>query len=147
MKEWFSKLFEEVRHYKWTTVGIVLSLSILMWVYGCQTELTSPISEEPVTQSEFNLEVEQEVERLQNEAERLELVATNMNKKFEQVDQIKNSLFNALVVVAEGGAVNPLGVLVSVAGVLGLGHYADNREKDRLLAGAKRLSIGSKKKS
>lgn len=143
MKEWLSKFWEQVRHYKWTTVAIVLSMSILVWVYGCQTELKSPISEEMVTQSQFNLEVEQEVERIQNEVESLQLQAEKMNKKFEQVDQIKQALFNALVLTAEGGTVNPVGVLVSIAGVLGVGHYADNREKDRLLAGAERLKINN----
>lgn len=141
MKNWFEKLWETIRHYKWTTFGVALALVVLLWVYGCDTQLQSPISGENVTQAEWQLEVQTEAEKLEAQASKLELQAQQMNKKFEQADQIKQALFSALVLAAEGGTVNPVGVAVSIAGILGLGHYADNREKDRLLTGAKRLSV------
>ena len=60
--------------------------------------------------------------------------------KFEDLnrqDALKRQLFEYALVVAEGGSVNPVGVAVSLFGILGIGAIADNRRKDGVIKGLK----------
>ena len=60
--------------------------------------------------------------------------------KFEDLDRqdaFKRLLFEYALVVAEGGSVNPVGVAVSLFGILGIGAIADNRRKDGVIKGLK----------
>lgn len=61
--------------------------------------------------------------------------------KFEELnrqDTFKKQLFEYALVIAEGGTLNPVGVAVSLFGILGLGAVADNRRKDGVINGLKR---------
>ncbi len=42
-----------------------------------------------------------------------------------------------LVFIVEGSSVNPVGVAVSLFGILGIGAVADNRRKDGVIKGLK----------
>ena len=61
--------------------------------------------------------------------------------KFEDLnrqDAFKRQLFDYATVVAEGSSVNPVGVAVSLFGILGIGAVADNRRKDGVINSLKR---------
>ena len=132
MKELLSKIATWMRHYKWTAFGTALCFATLIWVYGCESAVKSPVSDKMVGREVLQFEVGQEVARLQKE---LEIAVNDLDKQ----DEIKQAIFNLGLTVASGGQINPLGVAMGLAGILGIGTIADNREKDRLLAGATRL--------
>ena len=61
--------------------------------------------------------------------------------KFEDLnrqDAFKRQLFEYAMVMAEGSSVNPVGVAVSLFGLLGIGAVADNRRKDGVINSLKR---------
>lgn len=90
---------------------------------GCQSQVESmKTSGKKVTRPELQIEVD--------------TFLAEAKLKFEDLnrqDAFKRQLFEYALVVAEGGSVNPVGVAVSLFGILGIGAIADNRRKDGVI--------------
>lgn len=114
-----TKLFAFVRHNSGVSIGFALLPLVLIFVYSCQSVVVSTINPmQKVTRSELVAEVD--------------LYLTNAARKFEDLDRqdlVKDTIFNSVLDLAQGKAVNPIGVFVTIASLLGIGAAADNIRK------------------
>ena len=124
------ELWRQIRHYQATSVAIIICIAALLWLYGCNSTVESMNTPgKMVTRPELKLEVDN-------------YLAT-ANLKFEDLnrqDAFKAELVKYGLVVAEGGTLNPVGVGMSLASILGLASIVDNRKKDGIITGLKKVN-------
>jgi len=110
-----------------TVIGIVCAAGLLLWTYSCTPTTQSLLTPQTqVSRLELLAEVEMFNARLQGRIENL-----------EQQEQFRSLLFDQAAIVGSGGTLNPLGILTSLAAVLGLGATADNIRKRKVISGLK----------
>ena len=125
------KIWKAIKHNSGVAVAVAICISVVVFGFSCESttkSLTNP--EQKVTRSEFNMEIEQEVDRL-------ELATARGIADLDRQDQIKQKLFEVGSVVATGGTVNPIGVATSLLGILGIGAIVDNKRKDKVISDLK----------
>lgn len=101
------------------TIAIVACTVLLLWVYSCQPQTTSLLSpSQRVTRAELALELETFIAKA-------EIGFQDLQKQ----EELRQKLFEHAALWAQSGTVNPLGVVLSLAGILGLGATTDNVRK------------------
>lgn len=108
-------------------IGQVLAALIVIWIYGCESTVTSLNGPElRVTRTELNHELEQ--------------FLALANIKFAQLDkqdEFKRIIFNNAVILGTGGTVNPIGVITALFALTGLAATADDirlrKERKKLI--------------
>lgn len=128
VKKALEKIWRTIRHNQCLTLAVVICSAIGYWAYGCESMVESMKTPgRMVNRPQLQIEVD------------TFLAETKL--KFEELnrqDAFKRQLFEYALVIAEGGALNPVGVAVSLFGILGIGAIADNRRKDGVINGLKR---------
>ena len=123
-----------IRHNQGIFVALLLCGVLIVWTFGCQSKVTSIIHEDKkVTAEELNLELDQEVARLEAELELIIRKAELKEADLKRQDALKQELFDFAAVTAQGGGFNPSGLLVLTGSVLGFGAIVDNRIKDKVI--------------
>lgn len=142
----YQKIKKTLDHNQGLTVAIVVAIGLCVWFFGCESQVASITTPgEKVNRNELQAEIEGEKARLSAELKALKAKATAKEKDLDRQDQIKAQIAEIGLAVAEGGQINPLGVGVSLLGVLGIGAIADNRlAKDKVI---KTLSTKKKARS
>jgi len=119
-----SKLWAFVRHNQGMFVSAILSIAVVAWTYGCESQVTSIVyAPNRVTRGELQIEVETFMAQAKLKFE-------NLDKQ----DQIKSTIFNTVLEFAQGGKVNPAAVAIVIGNILGLGAILDNVKKRTLIA-------------
>ena len=117
------KLAELFRHYQGTSIAIVIVIASLYWIYGCESKVMSIINmPAKVTRSELKIEIDAFL-----------ATAEIRYAELDKQDEFKKKVVEFAVIMAEGGTLNPAGVVVGLAAVLGVGGIVDNRKKDSLI--------------
>jgi len=128
MEKSVEKIWRAIRHNQCLATAAVVCIALACWVYGCQSQVQSmKTPEKKVTRPELKIEVD--------------AFLAEAKFKFEDLnrqDAFKRQLFEYATVVAEGSSVNPVGVAVSLFGIIGIGAVADNRRKDSVINSLKR---------
>ena len=98
---------------KYGKSGLVLvaAVTLIVWVYGCQPKVPSLIDgRRPVTRAELQLEL------------------TTLQKRFEirsatleQKEAIRRLIAENVLLMAQSGQINPLGILTGIAALYGVG--------------------------
>lgn len=108
-----------IRHNSGIIISSAMIPFVLIFAYSCQSVVVSSLQPgEKVTRAELVSEVD--------------FFLTQAELKFADLDRqdlVKETIFNSLVEVAQGGQVNPLGVLLMAGNLLGLGAVVDNVRK------------------
>ncbi len=127
MKKSVEKIWRAIRHNQCLTTAAVICIALGCWIYGCQSQVESMrTSDKMVTRPQLKIEVD--------------TFLAEAKLKFEDLnrqDAFKRQLFEYGLIVAQGSSVNPVGVAVSLFGILGIGAVADNRRKDGVIKGLK----------
>lgn len=124
MWENFKKM---VRHNQGLATMIVVVGCLAFCTYGCESQVSSIVNPTvKVTRAEAAIELETLLAK-----------AELQSAAFDKEDEIKTAIFNIGLVIAEGGTINPVGAVVTLAGLLGIGAVVDNRKKDGLIKGLK----------
>ena len=97
-------------------VSLILIFALLLYAYGCESKTDSLIH--PATKV---TRVE-----LQTELETLLTLGEARFSDLDRQDDLKQLVFNNALVIAQGGDVNPLGVLTTLAAIFGVGATADD---------------------
>jgi len=129
-----SKIFTWIRHNQGVFAGLVLSVVLLIWTYGCESKVTSLT--EPtltVTRAELDLEVEQLTASLDQQLDLLMKQAALRYQDLDKQDAMKQKLFDFTAMVSHSGEINGTGVLALIMGLLGSGVLVDNRIKDKVI--------------
>jgi len=114
-----TKLYSFVRHQSGACLGFALLPLFLFYAYSCQSVVVSTVyPNRKITRPELVAEVD--------------LFLSQAAAKFDDLDRqdlVKDTIFNSVLDLAQGKAVNPIGVAVTLASILGLGAAADNIRK------------------
>ena len=121
-----SKYFETIKKWASHNSGLVASIvvcALLLFWAGCQVTTENPFDpQEKVTQSELEAEVQMYVQKVQSAYEDI-----------ERQELIRSTILEAGWAIAQGGAVDPLGLATTLMGVCGLGAIYDNRTKNKVI--------------
>lgn len=113
------KIWTYIRHNPGIVAGFVLIPFVLFYVYSCQSVTVSTIAGRgKITRPELVAEVD------------LFLVAAEA--KFADLDRqdlVKETIFNSVLDLAQGKSPNPIGIVLTLAGILGAGAGVDNIRK------------------
>lgn len=113
----------KVRHYKGTMVAAILCIIVVIYVGACESKVQSLVKAGvKVNRVELKLE-------LDNLIKTAEYRMHDLDKQ----DAIKQKIAEVGMALAAGGTVNPIGVAVSLTGLMGIGLIADNSKKDSLI--------------
>jgi hypothetical protein len=114
---------ETVRHYKGTTIAAVICLTVVLYIGACESKVQSLVKADvKVNRVELKLE-------LDNLIKTAEYRMHDLDKQ----DAIKKKIAEVGLAMAAGGTVNPVGVAVSLAGLMGVGLLVDNSKKDSII--------------
>lgn len=126
MSSWFKKLNGEM----YLICGILIAGVISIWFIGCESHVESMF--EPgtkVTRGVLSSEVELFLARAEEKYQTL-----------DRKDTFKKLLSEQASLIAQGGTINPFGLLTTILSIIGGGAIVDNVRKSRKL---KSLSIPS----
>lgn len=97
-------------------ISINVAIFVITYAYGCEAKTKSMIyPDHKVTRAELTTE--------------LELLASKTKIAYADLDrqeQLRDIVLNQSFIVAAGGSVNPVGVIMSVMSVLGIGIATDD---------------------
>lgn len=112
-----------LNHERYQSIAIGLIIILLGIMIGCQSKVTSIIHPTlQVTRSE-----------LQSELDNLLSAAELKFAALDQQDEIKATLYQVGMVTAQTGTFNPIGLITTIAGILGVGATVDNVRKRKVI--------------
>lgn len=117
------KLWSFIRHNQGLFVGGAIAIAVLIWTYGCESQVTSILyAPNLVNRGQLQIEVDTFIAQA-------ELKFADLNMQ----DQLKSTLFETAITFMEGGSVNPAAVAIVIGNILGLGAIIDNVRKRTLI--------------
>jgi len=117
------KIWAFIRHNSGIVIGTILCVFVLVWVYGCPSQVTSVTNPpELVTRAELDIEVSYFLEM--TEVRYAEL---------DRQDEFKQAVFAVAIGLLEGGTLNPGAIALLLGNILGLGAVIDNVRKRTLI--------------
>ncbi|MGE0021990.1 MAG: hypothetical protein AB7S72_20150 [Draconibacterium sp.] len=106
-------------HERYQSISVIVAIAILIALFGCQPKCSSLLDpEKKITETELQGEIA--------------LLQSRADSAYLSIDQQKNLqafLLNQAEVFAGGNVVNPLSVVMGIAGILGIGAATDNVRK------------------
>lgn len=110
---------ELLNHERYQVIAVFAICVLLLWLYSCDSKVRSISNPDTfVTRSELETEVDYYLARVESRIQDL-----------DRKDKIKQLLINNAILFAEGGTVNPYGVMAAIIGMLGIGATVDNVRK------------------
>ena len=117
------KLAEMFRHNQGIAIAIVIVIAVLFWTYGCDSKVTSITKPNTkVTRAELKIEIDAFL-----------AMAEVRYADLDKQDEFKQKLFEYGALFVEGGTLNPVGIVATMGTLLGIGAFADNRIKDKVI--------------
>lgn len=110
------KITSILNHERYKLVGAVLCIALMFWFYGCESQVPSLVHVgKKVNRAELQLELEQ-------------LIASAGVRvmDLDRQNAFKSALFEQSVLLAQGGTINPVGLGLSIAAILGIGATVDD---------------------
>jgi len=130
----WEKIWTAIRHNQGLAISILICAPLAVWFYGCESTTRSLIDPSArVTKPQLQFEYSSEIRRLENELEDLKAQADLRLQDIARQDEIKAALYNHAVGWALGQPINPIGILTTLGGILGIGAVIDNRRKDGII--------------
>lgn len=103
-------------HERYKLIGGVLCIILVFWFYGCESQVPSLIDpHKKVNRAQLQLELE-------NLIAGAGVRVMDLDRK----DAFKSALFEQAVLLAQGGTLNPVGLGLTIAGILGIGATVDD---------------------
>ncbi len=113
------KLREFLNHNRYQAITTTLVCLVLIWVYACESKVPSILNpSKKVTRLDLKAELDNYL-----------AVADIRFAQLNRQDELKQTLFEHTTLWATTGAINPLGVLLSLGALLGVGSATDNVRK------------------
>ena len=117
--------------------GIVVSLVIvailMLWTFGCESQVKSPITGNMVTRPELTLEVDIQVKQLEAQLDNIQKQAALQFVSLDRQDEIKSKLYEFAAITSQSATFNPTGVITLAGSILAMGLGVDNRIKDKII--------------
>lgn len=138
-QSWTTLVWTAIRHNTGLVAAILLSGLMVLWMFGCESQtksLADPTVK--VTRSELDVEYGTGIKNLQLQMADLQSQYKLRFDDLAKQDEIRAKLLEMGMLVAQGGSLNPTGLIGIVAGILGVGVVVDNRRKDTVIQVQKR---------
>ena len=117
------KLIAKLNGERCLVIGILIAGLICIWFIGCESKVSSMFDpQDKVTRRILDSEVD--------------LFLARANEKYQILDQkdaFKQLLSDQAALVAQGGTINPWGLLTTITSLIGAGAIVDNVRKGRKL--------------
>lgn len=114
-----TKIYAYIRHNPGIVLGFAMIPFVLVYAYSCQSVTVSTIpGRGKISRPELVAEVD--------------LFLTMAEAKFADLDRqdlVKETIFNSVLDLAQGKTPNPIGIILTLAGILGAGAGVDNLRK------------------
>lgn len=108
-----------LNHERYESIAVVICAGLLIWFFGCPSKVPSiKHPETQVTREVFKMEIDDILN-----------MAEYRYTQLDQQDRIKDALLTNALLVASGGTLNPIAVITTIAGLLGIGATIDNVRK------------------
>jgi len=114
-------------------VGVIICITLMVWTFGCESQVTSPITGKVVTRPELKLEVDIQVKQLESELDNLQAQAVLQFASLDRQDEIKRKLFEFASITSASNTFNPTGLVTLAGSILAMGLGVDNRIKDKVI--------------
>lgn len=120
----FAKIKKLCNHERYQVVSCLFIIGFMIWMIGCQPTVRS-LSNPTVTVTRSELQAE------------LDFLIAQADIRFSdlnQQDELRRTLSQNALIWAQTGAINPMGVMVSIFGILGVGATVDNVRKRKVIS-------------
>lgn len=119
----FKKITDFLNHERYQAIAIALICALLVWLYSCESKVRSVQNPSVmVTRSELSTEVDYYLSQVE-----IRLVS------LDRQDELKQLLTTQALLFAQGGQINPYGVIAAVLGIIGVGATIDNVRKRQVI--------------
>jgi hypothetical protein len=133
-----------IKHNKNQAVALIVVVFLAVFM-GCDSQVKSMLNPgEKVSRGELEIEKGQIVADLQYQIAAINEQMAQSDATFEQktkqldkLDAVKQKVAEFGMVALQGGTINPVGAVVALMAIYGVGATVDNRKKDGLIKGAK----------
>jgi len=122
-----------VSHNQGIVAAIVLVTILLLWTYGCQSRVQSPINGRMVTRAELQLELDLTAKKFETDLDTLQKQAALRYRELDRQEVLKQKLYEFASLSAANNTFNPTGLITLAGTLLGLGAVVDNRRKDTVI--------------
>lgn len=122
-----------IRHNQGIVVGIIISVALVVWTFGCENKVMSPISGQKVSRAQLHIEVSAQSKALENQLDTLKEQALLQYTMLDKADMIRDKIFEFAALTTEQNTFNPTGLITLVGTLLGIGVGIDNRIKDKVI--------------
>lgn len=126
-------MYKWVRHNIGTVISFVLAAILVVWAYGCESQVKSLTGVGMVTRDEMTVELNSEVRRLEAEIDKLNETATTRYTQLDRKDAIKAKLFDTVAIATQAGTFNPVGLATLAGSLMAIGLGVDNRIKGTVI--------------
>jgi len=128
------KLWTKIRHNQGLTIALILVTGLLVWTIGCESKVESLVTPtKQVSRAELLIEIESETSRLLGELDQLARLGQLRQDELDKKDALRKELMEFVAISAASGGVNPAGVAAMAFSIMGIGAFADNRIKDKVI--------------
>ena len=135
MKKLFAEFMNFASHNTGIVVGQLICFAVLIFAHGCESEVPSIINPaQRVSREELEIEVETFLAIA-------DIRFADLNKQ----DEFRDEIFKHASLWAQGGIVNPVGLALSLASIIGVGATVDKVTKRRRENNALRRYVDSTK--
>jgi len=121
------KIFKTISHNRYFYLALLLALLFLLWILGCEPKvpsITQPMQK--LTRNELQIEVDTYL-----------ALAKVRFEQLEKQEEFRRTIVNNAFIIAQGGELNPYGIITSFLSILGAGAVIDNRRKDKVIKDVK----------
>lgn len=109
----------------WYIIALISCSFISLWVYGCESQVCSLLDNDlRVNRQELKVELEY-----------ISGIASARVSDLNKQDEIKQSIFDAIMLVSQGGQINSMGVLNLVATIGAISFGLNRNQKYRKAIG------------
>lgn len=110
------KILEFMNHQRFQVIGTSICIVLIVWGASCESKVRSLRDPtQKVTRDELNIEVDTFL-----------ATAEIRYKQLDRLDQLKDLVFDKLLLWAQGGGFNPIGIIPLVLGIWGGSAAIDN---------------------
>ena len=112
-----------LNHERYESIAVILVVVLLAIIFGCESKVNSILyPNNQITRDQLQLELNQ-------------LIATAEIKfgQLDRQDELKAALYQIGLVTAQTGTFNPIGLITTIAGIVGIGATVDNVRKRKVI--------------
>lgn len=118
-----NKIWKVIKHNHVFVGSLVVCVILTIWFYGCQPQTASPFDPDTkITREQLDIDVKAM-------ADKIALAYMDIQKQ----EQIRAAILNAGLAYIKGEGLNPIGLVTTLTGILGLGAVLDNRRKNSVI--------------